>query len=276
MEYYFAGEGSYLVFPWDKGYSAEEMEAYFDEREFADWIHPLIRAPMLKAQHPDYELYRTGVHAERGVSCADCHMPYKSEGGKKFTDHHLRSPLADVANSCGVCHRESEETLIRDVYTRQNKLKELMVMLEKSLAHAHVEAKAAWDAGATEEEMAPILSKIRHAQWSWDWVAAANSVGFHAPVEAFRVLGSSIQKTESARHAITRVLFTHGVIEPVPLPDLSTKAKAQAYVGLDIDEIRTIKDRQRETVFPEWDKAAAEREAELPDALKADAPRYRR
>lgn len=276
VEYYFAGEGRYLVFPWDKGFSAEAMEAYFDEKEFSDWTHSLSRAPMLKAQHPDYELYMTGVHAHRGVSCADCHMPYKSEGAQKFTDHHLRSPLADVANSCGVCHRESEAALIRDVYTRQNQVKELMQMAEEALARAHIEAKAAWDAGAGEEEMAPVLQLIRHAQWRWDWVAAANSVGFHSPVEANRVLGSAIQKAESARHEITRILFAHGVTERVPMPDLSTKEKAQAFIGLDMEAIEAIKERQRTEVFPVWDEAGAEREALLPEALKADAPRFRR
>jgi nitrite reductase (cytochrome c-552) len=76
-----------------------------------DWIHAFSRAPMIKAQHPDYELYMTGIHANRGVSCADCHMPYKREGGMKFTNHHLQSPLNNIAGSCQVCHRESEETL---------------------------------------------------------------------------------------------------------------------------------------------------------------------
>ena len=86
VEYYFKKPGNYLTFPWDKGFSADDMEAYFDEIEFSDWTHKLSRAPMLKAQHPDYELFMTGVHAERGVSCSDCHMPYKMEGGVKFTE----------------------------------------------------------------------------------------------------------------------------------------------------------------------------------------------
>jgi nitrite reductase (cytochrome c-552) len=275
VEYYFAGEGKYLTFPWDDGFAAEDMEAYYDALDFTDWVHPLSRAPMLKAQHPDYELYMTGVHAQRGVSCADCHMPYKSQGAQKFTDHHMRSPLADVANSCQVCHRESEETLMRDVYLRQNRVKELMLLVETALAHAHIEAKAAWDAGATKEEMADILTLIRHAQWRWDWVGAANGTGFHSPGESSRVLGTAIQKAESARHQITRVLFAHGVTEPVPIPDLSTKALAQAYIGLDMDAIRAVKERQNREDFPAWDAAAAEREAQLPDRLRADAPNYR-
>lgn len=94
------------------------------KKRFYDWINPLSKTKMLKAQHPDYELYKTSVHAKRGVSCADCHMPYKSEGGQKFTDHHIGSPLTNVENSCFVCHRENVDQLISDVYERQAKVKE--------------------------------------------------------------------------------------------------------------------------------------------------------
>ena len=70
----------YLVFPWKDGTSVEAMEKYYDDLEFSDWTHALSKTPMLKAQHPGYELFSTGVHAKRGVSCADCHMPYKKFG----------------------------------------------------------------------------------------------------------------------------------------------------------------------------------------------------
>jgi nitrite reductase (cytochrome c-552) len=172
VEYYFRGEGKYLTFPWDKGFSAEEMEAYYDEVGHVDWVHALSKAPMLKAQHPDYEAYRTGIHSERGVSCADCHMPYRNEGGVKFTDHHISSPLQNIASSCGVCHRENEETLRQNVYARQDRIDQLRRLAEDSITKAHIEAKAAWDAGATEAEMKPALQLIRGAQWRWDWVAA--------------------------------------------------------------------------------------------------------
>lgn len=261
VEYYFEDEPSkYLTFPWEKGYSAEAMEAYYDSIEFSDWTHKLSRAPMLKAQHPDYELYMTGVHGERGVSCADCHMPYKNEGGAKFTDHHVQSPLANIANSCQVCHRESEATLMTDVYSRQAKVMQLRGIVEDMLAKAHIEAKAAWDAGATEDEMKLSLQHIRHAQWRWDWVAAANSAGFHAPNTALQVLGTSIEKAGSARREIARVLWNHGVTEPIEMPDISTKEKAQRYIGLDPEELESTKEKHREELFPEWDEAAAERQ----------------
>lgn len=125
--------------------TVEDMEAYYDNIAFADWTHAVSKAPMLKAQHPGYELYSTGVHAKRGVSCADCHMPYKAEGGQKFTDHHIRSPLSNVANSCQVCHRQEKEDLIADVYERRTKIKKIQSNLEKIIVRAHLEAKKAWD-----------------------------------------------------------------------------------------------------------------------------------
>jgi nitrite reductase (cytochrome c-552) len=268
VEYYFKGHDKYLTFPWDKGFSAEEMEAYYDSIEFSDWTHALSKTPMLKAQHPDYELFMTGIHAQRGVSCADCHMPYKSEGGIKFTNHHMASPLQNISASCGVCHRESEANLLRDVYARQDRVKELLGLAQEALVHAHVEAKAAWDAGATEEQMKPILQLIRHAQWRWDWVSAANAVGFHSPLEAARVLGNSIQKGEQARRELAGILIKHNVSLPVPMPDISTKEKAQAYIGLDMAAIEAQKLNFLENVVPKWDAEAKAREEKLP---KADA-----
>jgi nitrite reductase (cytochrome c-552) len=260
VEYYFRPEpANYLTFPWDKGFSADEMESYFDEIDFSDWTHQLSRAPMLKAQHPDYELYRTGVHYARGVSCADCHMPYRSEGGVKFTDHHIQSPLNNVENSCMVCHRQSTLQLLEDVYARQDRISELRRLTERALAAAHIEAKTAWDAGAGAEEMGPVLQLIRHAQWRWDWVAASNGYGFHAPVESLRVLGTAVQRAEQARRLLALVLVRHGVAYPVELPDISTKAKAQAFIDLDMEFLRRDKEEFLETTVPQWDRIARER-----------------
>jgi nitrite reductase (cytochrome c-552) len=263
VEYYFKGEGKYLTFPWDNGFSADAMEEYYDKAEFSDWTHQLSRTPMLKAQHPDYELYMTGIHADRGVSCADCHMPYKTEGGVKFTDHHIQSPLNNIENSCMVCHREKTQKLIQNVTDRQDKIHELKKLAEKALSIAHIEAKIAWDNGATETEMKRALQLIRHGQWRWDWVAASNGMGFHSPVEAMRVLGTSIQKAEEARKEIALVLVKHGVKYPVTLPDVTTKEKAQKFIGLNMHELKTDKADFLKTTVVDWDKKAKERQGTL-------------
>ncbi|MCF0236469.1 MAG: ammonia-forming cytochrome c nitrite reductase subunit c552, partial [Bacteroidaceae bacterium] len=110
-EYYFKGEDKYLTYPHDKGMTVEAIEAYFDEMDYKDYTHTLSRAPILKAQHPDYELWKMGIHGQRGVSCADCHMPYVSEGGIKYSDHQIVSPLAKIDKTCQTCHREDAEVL---------------------------------------------------------------------------------------------------------------------------------------------------------------------
>lgn len=264
VEYYFKGKTEkYITFPWDNGITAEEMEKYYDEVEHVDFVHTLSKAPIIKPQHPDWEIFKLGIHAQRGVSCADCHMPYKSDGGVKFSDHHVQSPLNNIAGSCQVCHRESEETLRNNVYERQDKIKELLTMAENSLVKAHIEAKTAWDKGATETQMKSILTSIRHAQWRWDYVAASHGAAFHAPLESARVLASGIKKAEEARVELQKLLSSLGVQTPITMPDISTKAKAQKYIGLDMEKLNKQKQVFLSTVPAEWDKKAAERQSKM-------------
>lgn len=268
VEYYFKGDDKYLTFPWDKGMIVENMIAYYDQIDFSDWKHKLSRTPMIKAQHPDYELYLTGTHSQRGIACADCHMPYRNEGGVKFTDHKIQSPLNNIANSCAVCHRWSENDLRDKVYSIQDKVTELRKTAEIALQQAHLEAEYAWKNNATEEEMKPILKLIRHAQFRWDYVAASNSVGFHSAGESSRILGISIQNAQEARVQLARVLAKHGITEAIPYPDVSTKAKAQAYVGLDMNKELTTKQTHKTELFPQWDAAAKLREEKYAEYYK--------
>jgi nitrite reductase (cytochrome c-552) len=258
-EYYFnknVVEGiQYLIFPWKNGTMLEDMEKYYDDLEFSDWTHSLSRAPMLKAQHPDYEVYLTGVHASRGVSCADCHMPFISEGGQKFTDHHIQSPLNNISGSCQVCHREETDRLVEDVYLRQDKILENRIVLEKLLVRCHLEAKAAWDKGAKEEEMKDILYNIRRAQWRWDFTAAGHGNSFHSPVETGRLISAAINLAQEARVSLARLLS-----QEIPYPDLGNKAKAQALIGLDMDELNNEKRVFLENVLPGWIEQGKERE----------------
>jgi len=263
VEYYFKGDEKYLTFPWDGGISVEEMEEYYDNIEHIDFVHTLSKAPVLKAQHPDWELAQFGIHAQRGVSCSDCHMPYKTEGGVKFTDHHIQSPLNNISRSCQVCHRESEQTLIQNVYERQDKVKQLLEIVEHSIVRAHIEAKAAWDNGATEADMKPVLKYIRHAQWRWDYIAASHGGSFHAPLESARILGTAIQRSELARVELAKLLSKLNVKMPIQMPDISTKEKAQKYIGLDMEKARNEKKEFLSTVVPVWDKNAAERQAKM-------------
>lgn len=269
VEYYFdktlpGKEGiPYLKFPWKNGMTVEAMEDYYDNIDFSDWTHKISRAPMLKAQHPGYETFVTGVHADRGVSCADCHMPYKSEGGQKFTDHHIQSPLNNTSNACQVCHREDSKKLISNVYERQNKAKENRLKLEDLLVRAHLEAKKCWDLGATETQMKEILTDIRHAQWRWDYSAASHGASFHSPVETARVIGGGLVKAQDARLKLARLLATLGHNKPIDMPDVSTKELAQKYIGLDMEKLKAEKAAFKKNLLPKWLEEAKNREDKM-------------
>jgi nitrite reductase (cytochrome c-552) len=235
VEYYFKGKGNYLTFPWDKGTTPEKMEEYFDEKKFednsfADFTNPVSKTRNLKFRHPDYELYSTGIHAYRNVACADCHMPYRTEGGVKFTDHHLQSPLHNIANSCAVCHRWSEQEIRGRVESIQDKVREARDRAEDTLAKAHLDVAAAMEAGAKDDELAEPRMKIRHAQLRWDYIAASNGMGFHSPAEALRILAGAVDLAGQARLGCARILAQHGYTKPVAYPDYSTKEKAQTLV----------------------------------------------
>jgi len=270
VEYYFnkkrpdATGVAYLTFPWKFGTNADSALKYYNEAGFADFTHQLSRTPILKAQHPDYEMFLTGIHADRGVACADCHMPYVKEGGQKFTSHNITSPLKNIAGTCQVCHRQSEEALRENVYERQQKVKEVRDRAEIELVKAHMEAKAAWDAGATEKDMEPVLQHIRNGQWYWDYSAASHGAAFHSPIEVLRIIGNSIAEAQEARVILARLLSRMGKNAEIPYPDIASKEKAQKLIGLEIARLQSEKAGWAKTVLPVWDKKAREREASWP------------
>ncbi|OAM90349.1 ammonia-forming cytochrome c nitrite reductase [Termitidicoccus mucosus] len=262
VEYYFdktaVPGGQVVTLPWKHGFTVEAAEKYYDEAGFTDFVNPISKAPIIKAQHPDYELWQMGIHGQRGVSCADCHMPYTTDGSQKFSSHHVQSPLADPGKSCQVCHRQNAGELLRNVTERQTKIADMLARIEQQLVHAHFEAKAAWDAGATGDEMKPVLQLIRQSQWRWDFVAASHGASFHAPLECARILDDGLARAGEARLALARILARHGQLDPVALPDLSTKEKAQSHLGLDIASERAAKAEFIRTVVPQWLRQARE------------------
>jgi nitrite reductase (cytochrome c-552) len=231
VEYYFrtdekAGLKNYLVFPWRKGTTLEDILAYYDELDFSDYVHAISGTPILKAQHPDYELYLTGIHSFRNVSCADCHMPYHTEGGVKYTDHHVQSPLLNVANSCAVCHRWSEDEIRTRVEGIQTKVENAKLAAEDALVHAHFDVAAAGQVGASAEDLGEARKLLRRAQFRWDFIAANNGMGFHSPQESMRLLGEAANLAQQARVQAARLLAKRGITEPPRYPDVSTRQKA--------------------------------------------------
>ena len=192
VEYYFKGDNKLLTYPWHKGIKVEQIEAYYDEVGWKDFEHAETGAAVLKAQHPEFELWSQGIHANSGVACADCHMPYKREGAVKISDHHIRSPLLNVERACLSCHPSSAEQMTERVLTIQNRTSALMARAEIALLDLYDEVKKARAAGASDEQLKQALALQRRSQFRCDFVNAENSMGFHAPQESARILGEAI------------------------------------------------------------------------------------
>jgi nitrite reductase (cytochrome c-552) len=205
VEYYFKSEGKLLVYPWHKGLGVEEIENYYNEIAFADWIHEDSGASVLKAQHPEFEMWSQGIHARSGVACADCHMPYKREGAIKISDHHVRSPLLNIANSCQTCHHYSESELKARAETIQNRTKALMIRAEEAVVGLIQDLQKAREFGIPDGLLKTAQDLHRKAQWRLDFVAAENSMGFHAPQEASRILAEAIDYARQGQLEIMKL-----------------------------------------------------------------------
>lgn len=192
VEYYFKGPDKMLTYPWHKGIKVEEIEAYYDEQGFHDWVHAETGAKVLKAQHPEFETWNQGIHAQSGVTCVDCHMPYKREGSLKVTDHHIRSPLLNASRACLQCHHFSEKEMIERAETIQARTQKLLDQAETALGALIDDLAAARQQGISEESLAPAQAMQRKSQWRLDFVSAENSMGFHAPQETARILAEAI------------------------------------------------------------------------------------
>ena len=192
VEYYFEGAEKRLVYPWSRGLRVEDILAYYEAAEFYDWTHAETGARVLKAQHPEFELWNQGIHARSGVACADCHMAYKRVGALKISDHHVRSPLLNINRACQTCHRLSEEELKSRVETIQGRTFALRNSAMDALVDLINDIKMAGEAGRNDAGLTAARSFQRKAQFLLDFVEAENSMGFHAPQEAVRILGESI------------------------------------------------------------------------------------
>ena len=202
VEYYFKGPEKRLVFPWQKGLKVDNILAYYDEVQHKDWTHADSGAPALKAQHPEFEMWNQGIHSRSGVACADCHMPYQREGALKISDHHIQSPLLNINRSCQTCHKATEEELKLRVETIQARTYSLRNLAMDAVVELIDDIKAAKAAGKTDEQLAQARDFQRKAQFYLDFVEAENSTGFHAPGEAARILGESINFSRKGQLSI--------------------------------------------------------------------------
>jgi len=188
-----------LTVPWADGTKVEDIIKYEDSVNFADWTYPGTGTPIMKARHPDYELYTAGsTHFNAGVACADCHMPYLRDGAMKYSSHDIMSPLLDPQQSCGQCHTDVNEVLAR-VNTIQDTVHAAKITAEDALIDAITALQAATaKPGSDPALLGQARTLHRDSQFMWDFISSSNSMGFHNPDEALRILQNA---TDLARQA---------------------------------------------------------------------------
>ena len=208
VEYYFSPDGDYLIFPWQNGTRIEEIAQYFEEIGFSDYTHGISGAPMIKMQHPEYEIYTAdSTHYQAGVACADCHMPYVRDGAAKFSDHNVRSPLLNAQVACGTCHTDVDFVTGR-VAVIQSQVFSTMVMTEEAIIEAIYAIELAASMPGVDIDLLEEARWLhRESQLRWDFISAENSMGFHNPSEVLRILAAS---TDLARQAQIKALMAAG------------------------------------------------------------------
>ncbi len=204
VEYYFSKPDKRLVFPWARGLSVDSILAYYEAMGFVDWTHGETGAPMLKAQHPEFETWSNGIHGRAGVACADCHMPYERVGAMKVSDHHVRSPLLNINKACQTCHKVDADELLGRAETIQAKTERLSHVALDALVDLIDDIVAAQAAGRNQADLADALGYQRKASFLVDFVESENSQGFHADQESARILAESINYSRLGQMAVGR------------------------------------------------------------------------
>lgn len=221
VEYYFRGSDKRLTYPWAKGLNVDDIYAYYEEEGFTDWKHGETGAPMLKAQHPEFEMWNQGIHSRAGVACADCHMPYKRVGAVKISDHHVRSPLLNINNACQTCHKATDEELKGRAEMIQGRTLHGVDVGLKAIVELIDDIKAAKEKGATDEQLKDAFAHQRKASFYIDFVQSENSSGFHAGQESLRILTDALDAVRKGQLAVRDIKPAEEKQTP-PAPDADT------------------------------------------------------
>ena len=120
----------------------------------------------------------------------------------KISDHHVRSPVLNIGAACQTCHRWEEKELAERVRTIQDRTVALRNLAMDALMDLVQDLERARAAGRSDEQLAAARGHQRRAQFFLDFIEAENSAGFHAPGEAARILGESIDASRRGQVAL--------------------------------------------------------------------------
>ena len=185
-----------------------------------EWKQKVTGFRMPYIRHPEFELFtRNSVHANAGLACPDCHMPYKRVGAHKISDHDVTSPLKTDLKACAQCHTESATWLKNQVIAIQDRTASLVIRAgyqTATTAKLFEQTHQARQAGKTIN--AALYRKAKdlymRAFLRVVFISAENSMGFHNPTESTRVMGDAIAFSSKAEALLRQALTAAGVAVP--------------------------------------------------------------
>ncbi|HET6515199.1 MAG TPA: ammonia-forming cytochrome c nitrite reductase subunit c552 [Thermodesulfovibrionales bacterium] len=191
------------------------------DESYKEWKQTVTGFKMAFIRHPEFELFSdNSVHWKAGASCADCHMPYTKVGTYKVSNHRVMSPLKNDMRACMQCHSESPEWLKDQVTTIQDRTASLMLRSGYATATVAKLFEIAHKAQAEGKKIDQSLYDMakdyyEEAFYRTVYVGAENSVGFHNPTEAARILGDATAFAGKAEGILRQALAKAGVDVPV-------------------------------------------------------------
>lgn len=227
-----AGKSVGLFMPWDGSeYASITVENIIKTIESdpanLEWTQELTGLKLGYIRHPEYELYTRGdIHFRNGVTCVDCHQPYKVRNEKKVSDHNVMSPLDDQMRACRPCHADMNEEGLREAvyHVQDNYIGELLnagyaLVSNEQLIRTVNESKIDTQAASVAADYKQALDAYRQAFYRVAYGAAENSVGFHNPPEAMRILADAQAYSQRA-DAILRTILADAGVDVPPEVDL--------------------------------------------------------
>ncbi len=214
---YFPWQGS----QWGKISVENIIQQIRSDKTVGEWTQKVTGYKMPFMRHAEFELFTfNSVHWKAGAACADCHMPYTKVGAAKLSDHRVTSPLKNDMKACQQCHSENPEWLREQVTAIQDRTASLMLRSGYATATVAKLIEKAHDAQANGKAIDKDLYEkakdyYMEAFFRTLYIGGENSVGFHNPTEAMRILGDSVAFATKSEALLRQALTKAGVDVPM-------------------------------------------------------------
>lgn len=210
-----------LLFPWKYGkwgnISIENVIRQIKDDGLMEWKHAVTNQKLGHIRHPEFELFSSpgSVHWAAGVACADCHMPYERTGSEKISSHRWESPLKKEMKACMQCHNQSAEWLKSRVFEIQDRVNHMFTKAGYAVAGAALMIEAAEKIPQADQKLIQSAKALyEEAYYRNTWIGAENSMGFHNPPEAMRVLGDALDQGRQAESLARESIMKAGGAPP--------------------------------------------------------------